>query len=66
MQLLDEEGRAVTVISFIGNESPLACDGFEVPEAVFKAALRQSHGGDYVNARGQSVGPILRELREAE
>jgi hypothetical protein len=56
VQLLSENGEAVAVILFRGDESPLRCAEYSVPEAVFRAAFgRSGNPGDYVNSAGEVV-----------
>jgi hypothetical protein len=56
VQLLSEDGEAVAVILFRGDESPLQCPDYPVPEAVFRAAFgRSGNPGDYVNSAGKIV-----------
>lgn len=56
VQLLSEDGEAVAVILFHGDESPLRCPDYPVPEVVFRAAFgRSGNPGDYVNSAGEIV-----------
>lgn len=59
VQLLSQDGEAAAVILFRGDESPLQCPEYPVPEAVFRAAFgRSGNPGDYVNSAGQIVSPF--------
>jgi hypothetical protein len=54
VQLLCEHGEGGAVVLFRGDEQPLRCDEYAVPEAVFRAALARGAGdGEYVTSTGE-------------
>ena len=56
VQLLSGDGGAAAVILFRGDEAPLQCPDYPVPDAVFRAAFgRSGNPGDYVNSSGEIV-----------
>ena len=56
VQLLSEHGEGGAVVLFHGDESPLQCPEYPIPEAVFRAAFgRSGNPGDYVNSAGEIV-----------
>jgi hypothetical protein len=56
VQLLTEDGEAGAFVLFRGDESPLQCPEYPIPEAVFRAAFgRSGNPGDYVNSAGDIV-----------
>jgi hypothetical protein len=56
VQLLSDDGEAVAVILFHGDESPLQCPESPVPEVVFRAAFgRSGNPGNYVTSAGEIV-----------
>lgn len=60
IQLCNESLQGVAVILFRGDESRLSVPEFQVPEAVYQAALRQNPGkGDFVDSQGESAKQIF-------
>jgi len=59
IQILDDEGRAVSV-GYVGSGSTqLTVDGRAIPAAVIEAAKRREEGqGDYVGPDGRSLPPF--------
>ncbi len=59
IQILDDEGRAVSV-GYVGTgTSQLTVDGHVIPAAVIEAARRREEGqGEYVGPNGQSLPPF--------
>jgi hypothetical protein len=56
IQLCNEALQAGAVILFRGDESEFSVPEFDVPQAVYRAALRQPPGtGDFVDSEGESV-----------
>jgi hypothetical protein len=59
VQLLDEDGRGGAFVLFRGDESPLRCPEYPIPEAVFRAAFgRSGNPGDYVSSAGEVMSPF--------
>src|SRR5262245_11579670 len=59
VQVCDEVLRAAACVLFRGDESELVVPGYDVPAAVFRAAVRQGPGrGDFVDGRGETVWPL--------
>lgn len=56
IQLCNEAPQGGAVILFRGDEAEFSVAEFDVPEEVFRAALRQPPGkGDFVDSRGESA-----------
>jgi hypothetical protein len=56
IQLCNAALQAGAVILFRGDETELHVPEFDVPQAVYQAALRQSPGrGEFVDSRGESA-----------
>ena len=56
VKLLSDDGEAVAVVLFHGDESPLQCAEYPIPEVVFRTALdRSGNSGDYVTSAGDIV-----------
>lgn len=59
IQLCNEALQAAAAILFRGDEAELAVPELDVPEEVYRAALRQLPGnGDFVNSKGESVNQL--------
>jgi hypothetical protein len=56
IQLCNESLQGAAVILFRGDEAQFTVPEFDIPEAVYRAALRQVPGkGDFVDSQGVSV-----------
>ena len=56
LQLLAEAGEGGACVLFRGDESPLQCPEYPIPEPVFRAAFgRSGNPGDYVTSAGEIV-----------
>jgi hypothetical protein len=55
VELLLEHGEAGAFVLFTGDESPLACAEYPIPEVVFRAAFGPNgYPGNYVTSSGEA------------
>jgi hypothetical protein len=56
IQLCNDALQGAAVILFRGDETEFSVPDFDVPEAVYRAAIRQPPGkGDFVDSKGESA-----------